>query len=84
MERPRALKTVAAGGHGGQPMQTNRLRNEATINVGAVATTTSPTTGTKGNCIVRSCRRISLGTLRSLLNKQAQLGKQGKSILKNS
>lgn len=83
MERPRALKTVATGGHGGQPMQTNRLRNEATINVGAVATTTSPTTDTKGNCIVRSCG-MSLGTLRSLTNKQAQLSKQGRNILKNS
>ena len=60
VERPRALKTVATGGHRGQPMQTNRLRNEATINVGAVATTTSPTTSTKDNCIVRSyhCRMV--------------------------
>jgi len=45
LERPRALKTkVVTGGYGGQPMQTNRLRNEATINVGATTKAKAPPT----------------------------------------
>ena len=52
LERPRALKTkVVTGGYGGQPMQTNRLRNEATINVGATATTKAKGTLVLGNSV---------------------------------
>ena len=55
-ERPRALKTkVVTGGYsGGQPMQTNRLRNEATINVGAT------TTAAKGTVLLGWARHFFL------------------------
>ena len=44
------MKTkVVTGGYGGQPMQTNRLRNEATINVGATTTTKAKGTLVLGN-----------------------------------
>ena len=62
MERPRALKTVATGGHGGQPMQTNRLRNEATINVGAT------TTAAKGTVLLGWARQFFFVILYCLFN----------------